>query len=92
MSGSRIHPDFDPHSVVGKRDDELVSADNAAEIMMLKRQVIASGMPTTRVLDFRRSDGPHRYNISAVPLMEDSGKVHGVITAAVEIPIREPSG
>lgn len=86
------HPDFDPHTVVGKRDDELISADDAAEIMMLKRQVIASGMPTTRVLDFRRSDGLRRYNISAVPLIDASGKVQGVITAAVEIPIRESRG
>lgn len=45
------HPDFDPHTVVGKRDDELISADDAAEIMMLKRQVIASGMPTTAAVE-----------------------------------------
>lgn len=80
------HPDFDARLVVGKRDDELIPAEEAAGIMALKGEVMASGAPTTRTLDFHRSDGVRRYNISAVPLTDESGRVIGVITAAVDVP------
>lgn len=79
------HPDFDSRLVVGKRDDELIAPEDAAGIMALKREVMASGVATTRTLDFHRSDRIYRYNISAVPLTDESGSVIGVITAAVDV-------
>ncbi len=79
------HPDFDPRTVVGKRDDELISAEEAAGIMSLKRDVIASGVPQTRMLAFHRSDGPRYYNIAAFPVEDSVGRVAGVVTAAVDV-------
>jgi hypothetical protein len=79
------HPDFDPGSVIGKRDDQLIPAQEAAGIMALKKEVIASGVPATRVLEFHRSEGPRRYNISAVPVKDSSGAVTGLVTAAVDV-------
>ncbi len=79
------HPDFDARLVVGKRDDALIPVEEAAGLMGLKREVMASGLATTRALDFHRSDGRRRYNVSAVPLIDESGAVIGVVTAAVDV-------
>lgn len=79
------HPDFEANAVVGKRDDELMPEEEAAGLMALKRDVIRTGVVTTRVLDFNRSDGPRRYTVSAVPIVDASGRITGAITAAVPI-------
>jgi PAS domain-containing protein len=79
------HPDFDARDVIGKRDDELLPPEAAAGIIAFKREVLASGAPATRVLEFNRSDGRRRYNISAVPIVDASGKATGLVTAAVDV-------
>lgn len=53
--------------------------------MSLKRDVIASGVPQTRMLAFHRSDGPRYYNIAAFPVEDSVGRVAGVVTAAVDV-------
>lgn len=79
------HPDFDARQVIGKRDDELIPAEEAAGITSLKGEVLSSGLAITRLLDFRRSDGLRRYSISAVPVKDAAGRVTGVVTAAVDV-------
>jgi hypothetical protein len=37
------HPDFDPESVVGKRDAELIPEGEAAGIVALKQLILAPG-------------------------------------------------
>ena len=78
------HADFDPEDVVGKRDDELVNADDAAEIMSVKRDVLERGKYISHVLRFRRSNGWRCYTISAYPIRKPDGAVGGVITYAVD--------
>jgi CheY-like chemotaxis protein len=78
------HSDFDPALVVGKRDDELIASDEAAEIMAIKRQVIEDGRHASHVLTFRRSDGWHCYRMSAYPIRSRDGVVEGVITRGVD--------
>lgn len=78
------HPDFDPALVVGKRDDELIAADDAAELMSLKRGVLERGKHASRALRFRRSDGWHCYAVSAYPIRSTEGDIQGVITLGVD--------
>lgn len=68
------HPDFNPHEVVGKRDDELISKEEAKGIMTLKRKVITSEKASSQVFDFNRSDGKNYYNIAAYPIYKVQGK------------------
>jgi hypothetical protein len=79
------HPDFDPRTVLGKCDDELIPREEAAPLMALKREVMASGVPRTRLLAFERSDGRHYYNVSAVPIRDAAGNVTAALTAAVHV-------
>ena len=78
------HPDFDPSAVVGKRDDDLLPAKEAAPIMALKRHVLTAGSSLNSVIAFRRSDGNRKYSIAAYPIIDDQGDVDGVLTIGFE--------
>lgn len=79
------HPDFDPSAVVGKRDDELLAPEEAAEIISLKQEVLATCTKVRRVLRFDRSDGVHYYDMSGVPLFDDSGHLVGLTTVSLDV-------
>jgi hypothetical protein len=74
------HSDFDPQAVVGKRDDELIAASEAAEIMELKAEVLLEKKALSRVLAFDRSDGAWYYSLCAFPIIDDDGKIDGIFT------------
>lgn len=73
------HPDFDSLQIVGRRDDELLGSD-AAEIMALKREVLATGITASSVLKFKRSDGPHYYSMCIYPIREQDGRKERLLT------------
>jgi CheY-like chemotaxis protein len=77
------HPDFDPIAVVGRRDDELLPAAEAEEIISLKLEVFESGEPRSRVLGFNRSDGRVYYSMHAYPLREPHGALEAVLTVGM---------
>jgi hypothetical protein len=78
------HPDFKADSVVGKRDDELVPAADAAPIVALKTEAWESGSPVTRTLRFHRSDGERAYAMIAYPVHDDKGRMVSVLTVAFD--------
>jgi len=57
------HPDFDAKSVIGKRDDDLISKTDAEEIMSLKRETLDQEVPMSRIFSFERSDGLRYYSV-----------------------------
>jgi hypothetical protein len=80
------HPDFDPKSAVGKRDDELVAKADAEEIMALKQEAFARQAPISRILSFKRTDGVRCYSLFAYPIRDDSGKVEAILTVGFDVP------
>lgn len=78
------HPDFDANAVIGKRDDDLLPAAEAQEIMALKRQVLVEGVPIKKLVGFRRSDGWRAYSIGAYPVRNAAGQVDGVLTVGFD--------
>jgi hypothetical protein len=74
------HPDFDPATVVGRRDDELIPAAEAAEIMAVKRSVWQRKAPLSQVLVFKRSDGSRHYSFRAYPIRDARGRIDGILT------------
>ncbi|MHB1293703.1 MAG: PAS domain S-box protein [Anaerolineae bacterium] len=82
------HPDFGAEDCLGKRDDELITDDEAedvARIMALKREAIETGASMRRVLAFHRSDGTHYYDMVAEPMRDAQGAVVGATTAALDV-------
>lgn len=80
------HPDFDAKSVVGKRDDELISKADADEIMRLKRETFDRQVAMSRVLSFKRSDGVRYYNLTAYPIIREAGKAKTILTLGFDVP------
>ncbi|HEY5898771.1 MAG TPA: PAS domain-containing protein [Burkholderiales bacterium] len=80
------HPDFDPGTVAGKRDDELLSAEDAADIISLKRETFERETPVSRILRFRRSDGVRYYSLFAYPVRSPGGRVDSILTVGFDVP------
>lgn len=80
------HPDFDAKSVIGKRDDDLISKADAEEIMSLKEETFERKAPIARILSFNRSDGLRYYSLFAYPIRQASGKVDTILTVGFDIP------
>jgi signal transduction histidine kinase len=84
------HPDFDPTSVVGKRDDEIDSGPGVQHLMNLKRRTLESGRQIREEIVFERSDGLNIYDVTVTPLREGGGEaVTGLITASLNITERK---
>ena len=79
------HPDFDPAAVVGKRDDELLSPEDAAGIMAIKREVLETGRTVGRELSIDLSNGTRWYWMNAEPLYDESGTLVGMTTVSLDI-------
>jgi hypothetical protein len=80
------HPDFDANSVIGRRDDDLLSRTDAEEIMSLKREAFDRKAPVSRILSFKRSNGVCYYSLFAYPIRQPSGKVETILTVAFDMP------
>ena len=84
------HHEFNASASIGKRDDELPDMQNVAELMAVKRKVLATGETVYRDLTLTCSDGSlHYYGLVAKPLRCASGEMIGVITVAADITARK---
>ena len=78
------HPGQDPRAMVGRRDDELVSAADAAAIMRLKYDALREEEPVTRVLKVRTGAGVRYFATSAYPFRNERGHVAGLFMVGFE--------
>ncbi|NLD44656.1 MAG: PAS domain-containing protein [Chloroflexi bacterium] len=70
---------------LGRRDDELLPARDAEEMMALKREVVESGRGGRRELTLHHGGRTTVYDVAAEPLRSPDGQVVGVTTAALDI-------
>ncbi len=84
------HHEFNASASIGKRDDEFPEMQNTAELMEVKRKVLATGETVRRDLAMTSSDGSLRfYKFVAKPQRNADDKVKGVITVAVDCTARK---
>lgn len=79
------HPDFDPHAVLGKRDDELEDSEGTGQLVALKGRVLESGRGERQTIRFDRSDGVHVYDVFVEPLRDAAGGVIGVTSSSFDV-------
>ena len=79
------HPDFDPHAVIGRRDDELAVGPGVDALVGLKQRVLQEGVQLRQEITFERSDGLYTYDITCTPVFGPEGRVTHVVTAGVDI-------
>lgn len=78
-------PDFDPSTVIGKKDDELADNEGTRKLIALKKKTIETGKKQREVISFPVSDRDHIYDIAAEPLKDEQGKIIGATTSAIDI-------
>lgn len=78
-------PHFNAADVIGRRDDELASAEHVAELMALKREVMDRDAGITRQIEIIVAGAPHYYSVHAAPLHGHDGAVIGATTAAADV-------
>jgi hypothetical protein len=74
------HPDFDADEVIGKRDDELIPAEEAKGIISFKKKVFKTEKNLTATLLFSRSNGPCYYNMTGYPVKNSKGQIISIFT------------
>ena len=79
------YPDFDPETVIGKRDDELAQNEGIDSLMQLKQQVIDTGVGSRKNIEIPLSDRLHIYDVKVEPLKDKQGKIIGATTASTDI-------
>lgn len=79
------HPDFNPNSSIGKRDDELAMNQGILELMDLKRTVIKEGIKIKKKICFPLSDGTHCYYVFGEPLLNEKEDIIGAVTASMDV-------
>lgn len=80
------HADFAVENIIGKRDEDLITQEAAAELVQLKREVLTDGKPRNRILAFLRSDGWRFYSVCVFPVLDSEGKVEGLLTVGTDTP------
>ena len=80
------HPDFNPEDLVGKVDSDFLQAEEAAELMKLKRECFETGEPLRKVIGFRLTDGWRFYCILLYPLRDSEGRIDGLFEIAIDTP------
>ena len=83
------HSDFDMTPIIGKRDDELDSSEDAKKLTELKREALRSGTFQRVEWSISRSDGKHYYDMNLRPRLDNKGQVVGLTTAAIDITERK---
>jgi len=74
---------------IGKRDEELLPAENAAELMAFKRQVLDSNRPLRHSFILPIGDITYYFDIAAEPLHDEAGNVVGLTMAATDLTERK---
>jgi diguanylate cyclase (GGDEF)-like protein len=80
-----VHPEFDPATVIGKRDYDI--ADNAGThaLVALKREVIATRQSVRQEITFPVGTEQRTYAVHGEPLFDEHGTVIGMTTVSLDV-------
>jgi two-component system, cell cycle sensor histidine kinase and response regulator CckA len=78
-------PGFGSESVIGRRDDELLPADDAARLTAIKQRVLDSGEPAREVVRTTVAGVARYYDLSVEPLRSSADAVDGITCVAVDV-------
>ncbi len=79
------HPGFDPQTVLGKTDAEMLPAADAAHLMEIKRRVLETGQSAREEVHTTIDNQSFHYDLSVDPLHNETGQIVGVRCATVDV-------
>ena len=79
------HPAFKPEDVLGRRDDQLLTPEQAEPLIALKRDALESGVGRREEFAVVVDGQLHVYDLTVEPLRDSDGAVVGLTAAAMDI-------
>jgi signal transduction histidine kinase len=79
------HPAFREEDALGLRDDEMAPAGRVAELVAVKKEVLAEGRDVRRRIRVNVDGEEVVYDVTAEPIRDDADGVVGVATAAMDV-------
>jgi PAS domain S-box-containing protein len=76
---------FSPEGVLGKKDDELVSPEDAANMTALKHQVLDGGIGTRIVIPVTLEGNQFFYDTTVEVTRDSTGGINGIVCTSVDI-------
>ena len=83
------HPTFNAADILGRRDDELLSPEQAAPLIAIKLDVLTSGVGARDEFTVEINGERVVYDLTVEPLRDARGSVVGVTVAAMDITERK---
>jgi PAS domain S-box-containing protein len=78
-------PGFSAEAMLGKRDDELLPPDSVADLVALKRQVLATGRGDRRQIAATIDGAAFVYDVTVEPLRASDGSIAGLTVATSDV-------
>lgn len=79
------NPGFDPNSILGKSDAELLPGKDAATLIKIKNNVMESKKEARKIVRTTIQGKAFYYDLTVVPLYDDNGEITGVTCATTDI-------
>ena len=79
------NPAFRPEDLVGRRDEDLLPAEQAAPLTAIKRRVLDTGVGETGEVGIEVGGRHYVYNLVVEPSRDPDGRIVGVTAAAMDI-------
>ena len=83
-SMANIHSDFQFRNIIGKKDGDLFSKEDAKKLDNIKRKVLDTGKPQRATLELKISGEARYYDLMVRPIGEDQ-KITGVACSSIDI-------
>jgi PAS domain S-box-containing protein len=83
------HPGWHGERVIGRRDDEILPAHHAADLIAFKQRVLDSGIGAREEVSVTANGMLQTWDITAEPLVDDKGKVAGLTVAVLDVSARK---
>ncbi|MCJ7583231.1 MAG: PAS domain S-box protein [Anaerolineales bacterium] len=83
------HPGFDPQTLLGKTDAELLPAEDTARLTEIKRRVLETGVTARDEVRTTIRGQAFFYDLTVEPLRDLSGNIIGVTCASLDISERK---
>ncbi len=79
------HAEFKPEETIGKKDEELLPSDDAANLTRIKRRVLDTGVGTRENVRTTIKGKAYYYDLVVEPLFDSNYNIIGISCASMEI-------
>ena len=85
------NPSWPSERILNRRDDEILPPHQAADLIAFKQRVLETGVGEREEISLNIGSMFQTWDVTAEPLLDDSGKINGLSVAALDVTARKAS-